>query len=77
MYKVDKGIKIPAVTNTGRPTKYPLRTMEVGDSFFVPCSEKPRGISDSYSILRKDGLRFTQRKWTENGVKGHRIWRIK
>ena len=54
--------------------KYPLRQMEIGDSFFIP-SLYPAGL---YSCIRifKDRL-YVSRRVTEDGVHGLRVWRLK
>lgn len=79
MIKIDKGIEIPPRRQGGgRPPKYPIREMEVGDSFFVPKSRKSAGGSvQAYAnrILGKGAT--TVRNAIENGVEGFRIWRIK
>ena len=75
--KVDKGIPIPERRRgPGAPEKYPWREMAVGDSFFVPgiTSAKFGGTPLS---MRNAGRVFARRSWTEDGVKGVRVWRTK
>lgn len=75
MFEIEKGIKIPEDGNR-RNRKYPFREMDVGDSFFVPCTdEEYRKIQSTIkSATRKITPNdFTVRK-VENGV---RCWRIK
>ena len=67
-YKIERGIEIPP--KRGKEN-YPLREMEVGDSFLVPNSKKWNcGV---FQPFRKKGIFFCQRK-VEEGI---RIWRIK
>lgn len=39
MYPIEKGIPLPpsGFNTAGAPEKYPFRSMEVGDSFAIPC----------------------------------------
>lgn len=57
----------------GRPPKYPLRSLEVGESMFIP------GI-DNNEICKRTHyfkpLRFRTRKVVSGGVEGIRVWRI-
>lgn len=53
--------------------KYPLKDMEIGDSFFAPGR---KSNSVSASIARAYPKKFTRREVTENGVVGVRVWRI-
>lgn len=67
--KIDKNVAIPAKDNRGGARAI-VRGMAVGDSFFV--TSKPGAAS---AILRNVGFKASQRKVTENGVTGFRIWR--
>lgn len=83
MYQVEKNIPMPR-PYVGRPhsgeEKYPIRQMEVGDSFFVPLAEGQKTESLRGSInaninkkkLRQEGLRFA----TRNMEGGLRVWRL-
>ena len=74
MIEIQSNLPVPA--RQGRPVKYPLDKMQVGDSFFVATSVRS-ALSGSINRCRKKvGYRFTVRIVEENGVKGLRIWRI-
>jgi len=83
-YHIQKEIPIPDRKRGGRP-KYPWQSMDLGDSFFVPCRGKPpdtqraliRRLLSSANVQRIHyGTRFTARSVTENDVVGVRVWRI-
>jgi len=67
MITVEKNIPIPSPAKK-EPTKYPWKTMEVGDSFFVKGDAKSVRSQASYATKRycrkfvtrqeKDGIRF-------------------
>ena len=61
MIKIEKGIPIPK-KGTGRPTKYPLALMEVGDCFFVELSWLRRIQAAAYGYSKLYGVKFTVRK---------------
>lgn len=67
--KIEKNVPIP--TGNG---PYPLKDMEIGDSFFVP-NKSHNSISGYTSSHRPK--KFTVMKCEENGIKGLRVWRIK
>lgn len=81
--QIDKGIPIPE-KHTGRPATYPLKEMEIGDSFLIPFpdnSKKARRYvrNQAYYVsrgphARKFGL-FTYR--LDPDGTGARVWRVK
>lgn len=73
--KVDKNIKIPALSSRGgRPVVYPYKTMDVGDSFFVYGQKPGGGAYQAVKIYgKKTGKSFVGR--TVDG--GVRIWRVR
>lgn len=73
MITIDKNIPAPQLSGK---KKYPLREMEVGDSFFV--ADRAAAYSISACVARYKPKKFTVRKVEEkkNG-KGWRCWRIK
>jgi len=80
-YKIEDGIEIPKVRVGGRPTIYPWRDLEVGQSFFVPCDDKvarKRKMSSIVAQARnaRTDIRLATRTVTEDGVIGLRAWRI-
>ncbi len=75
MYEIEKGIEVPD-DGRGRTLKYPWKSLEIGDSFFV-IGVKRTSISGSINHAQKRyGLTLTSRIREENGVKGVRVWRI-
>jgi hypothetical protein len=70
MYKLDDNIPIPPKQNKGsRPWKYPLRTMAIGQSFFVP-DKKTANIGGCLKNVK-------DRKFVMRSVDGGvRVWRI-
>jgi hypothetical protein len=72
LFKIERGVKLPKPQ-----TKYPLRRMKVGDSFFMPTSAGPNAphcVRCGAAYVRRSirGFRVSVRK-----VKtGHRVWRI-
>ena len=68
MYEIEKGIPLAKIVRHGKPSKYPWRTMEVGDSFFTP--KIGNGLTSAVSKIT--GRKFSRR--TVDG--GVRIWRI-
>ena len=71
---IDKGVSLP---RGGRKNKYPLRTMEVDDSFFV-VGRTPSKMGSCIDYARfKTGFKYATRTVTEDGVKGVRVWRVK
>ena len=73
MFEIEKGIPIPPKTVNGRgKTKYPFKSMEVGDSFFVGSQHTWKIIRSAASAYsRKYGGRFETRKDGD----GFRFWR--
>jgi len=68
---VEKGIPIPNFRTAPRQGKYPWRTMEVGDSFYVENTTSERFGPQAREAGIRTGRSFTIRKF-ENGV---RVWR--
>jgi hypothetical protein len=71
MIPVQTGIPVPERHSVPR---YPFRTMQVGESFFVP-NKSADSFRGRISELGKQGLRFVGRNVVEDGVFGARIWR--
>jgi hypothetical protein len=71
MYAIEKSIPIPS-----RKRKYPLREMNVGDSFYVPCEN---GRRKGQSILGLTYVAFpgkTRKFTTRTDATGVRCWRV-
>lgn len=75
MVKIDKDVPIPAPgsSRAGRLPVYPLRSMEVGDSFYIKGNAAKRESvrSAAYHHARTHGGKYTCRS-DEFGV---RVWR--
>jgi hypothetical protein len=80
--KVDKGVPVPKRYDHTRHTQYPFSSMEIGDSFLLPCEKK-----DSVNVVSKlhyaaKLYRKTKDKdfhYTTKYVKkeeGIRVWKI-
>jgi hypothetical protein len=69
---IEKNIPVPA---NKRTNKYPLNTMEIGDSFVVPLEMAPKsGIYPAISVYaRRAGTKYTIRAIEDSG--GWRVWR--
>lgn len=57
----------------GRPAKWPLRKMSVGESLFIPGFTANRVCKDLYYFKP---LKFKTRTVVSGGVIGARVWRI-
>lgn len=73
IYAIEKGVKVP----TGRKypdkrSKYPLRKMEIGDSFLIPHEQSAAAKVTIYSYARSSGIKVKVRT-LENGF---RVWRV-
>ena len=79
MIDIQKDIPIPTARRTRGSCRYPFRSMEVGDSFFVAYDGKKQQQSAMYSAIpdevRRAGAKFCTRCVEENGVQGVRVWR--
>jgi hypothetical protein len=73
MYDIEDGVPISKKIGNGRPSKYPFRQMLVGQSCFIP-DKTPKSLNSLFP--KTDGIKFTMRTVTENGIKGVRVWRI-
>lgn len=76
VYKIEKNLPIPP-SGTGRP-KYPLRDMEVGDSFFVPVPliNTLKFRNRLSSALTYFGKRHSVQFITRSVDDGIRVWRV-
>ena len=80
--EIEKNVPMPTPT-TGRPRRYPLPDMEVGDSFAVPIQGVMTPKGDKAALLvssaakqysKRHGGKFVIRTDRENGVV--RCWRM-
>jgi hypothetical protein len=80
---VDSGIPLPPTRRGRKKYSFPFRTMEMGESFFIPCTKEEIGrlqssIHGSASYIKKSTEReFTVRRVYENNMLGVRCWRTK
>lgn len=77
MFEIEKDIAVPA--KIGRPQKYPLkyplRLMEVGDSFFISCINLDARMVRSR--LGNPIARLKPKKFCTRSVEGGiRVWRL-
>jgi len=76
MYQIEKDIPIPSISHKNRPsTIYPLKQMEIGDSFFVPDNDKGKKSTVRSAVLviaKRIGIKIVTRK-VEGGL---RVWRV-
>ena len=71
-YAIEDNVPIPTDRGVGRPMKYPLDTLEVGQSFTIPLAER-QAVSVRIAYYSKaHGVKFTTRKVDENTL---RVWR--
>lgn len=68
---IDKNIPLPSE----RTSKYPVRQLELGESFFAPNISRTN-IASSLQYAAGLGRKFATRRVTEDGVRGLRVWRI-
>lgn len=76
MFEVTNTIPVPGRSSgSGRKSKYPFKTMHVGDSFFVPGIRKTSLYQAAKMAGKKEGRKFTVRATVEKGLFGARAWR--
>lgn len=75
-FVIDKGVPLPPSARSPRASKYPLRDMDVGDSFFVPGVPVRNLSGRLINPARRLGYKVATRSWSENGVAGVRVWRV-
>ena len=73
MIKIDSDVPMPNdLGRRGKRAKYPLKHMDIGDSFFI-AGATSRSISGIF-YPHKPKV-FSARAVVENEIKGVRIWR--
>jgi hypothetical protein len=73
LVKVDKNIPIPAAKPGHGNTRYPWRTMEVGDSFLFRSKTKQNSYSQ---VSVHNGKLHPKRFVTKTTPEGYRCWRV-
>ena len=69
MFEIETGIEMPPILKRG---KYPLKEMEIGDSFFIPASQSGNNVSARITPqAQRIGIKIITRK-VEGG---YRVWR--
>lgn len=76
-YTVEKGIPLPS-PRTRDGSKYPMDSMEVGDSFLVLISDYASPISATCSVLAAAKRGFPEKKFTTRTLNAEhiRVWRV-
>jgi hypothetical protein len=73
-FTIEKEIPMPKRALGG---KYPLGTMECGDSFFIPAADRNIQITLPSYWCKHRPKKFVSRQIKEDGVvTGIRVWRI-
>jgi len=76
MFAIEKGIPVPASRQFGTATKYPFRSMDVGDSFAVPVNgDKKTQVRVAVSA-RIAGKRVNKQFVTRRSGEVVRVWRV-
>jgi len=68
--KIEKGIPLPTTARTPRAEKYPLRQLEVGDSFVAPVGQAALS-AHARRVAKDTGYKFVVR----HAEGGARVWR--
>jgi hypothetical protein len=70
--KIHKNVEIPE--KGSKRSKYPLRELDIGDGFFVPCDDNYQHTvrSTIYSHAKRIGIRVTMRRCFEDS--GWGLW---
>lgn len=76
-----RGIPLPPIPRVGRPRKYLIREMQIGDSFFIPrvdgMGEKPLRSAKSAARAQSKRLPGGVRRFAFRQVSnGWRCWRV-
>jgi len=76
MATIDSDIPIPDSVSATR--RYPFPQLEIGQSFFVPASEKRTDQiqTAAHNWAKYNNRKLTVRRRVENGITGTRVWRI-
>lgn len=81
MFDIDKNITKPKFRGRGAPSKYPFKSMRVGDSFFVPLGKFKSSAALQSSVMNSGAVMLGGRGYvsscavTEGGMEGVRTWR--
>jgi hypothetical protein len=75
VYEIEKGIPVPEPVQRGPWPKYPLRIMQIGDSFFVKSSNE-KLLASVINSAREFGSRNKKKFATRLMDGGIRVWRV-
>ena len=81
-YKIEKGVpRVKAGARLKRPMEYPLKDMDVGDSFFIEMDitdtkKRTKICAHIINWCRKDEKTRLWKFETRNIEEGLRVWRI-
>lgn len=75
MYEIDNNVPLPEFVSSGRPARYPFKTMSVGDSFHVPFSDASNHKVRQRASNAGCKLRMTFRTIIDE--QGTRVFRLK
>lgn len=88
--RIDVNIPVPSARGTGMTTnamtikiREDLGSLVLGESVFYQATSEQnikalRGtLSNAWGPMKRGGKVFTTRKWTEKGVDGVRVWRVR
>ena len=80
-FEIEKDIPVSPRKKKGYRSKYPFKSMGIGDSFFVPVASSPRGGMSSLCGACRNG---SERLFGGSGhfsvrtvEGGYRVWRVK
>lgn len=76
MFKIEKGMPIIGEKAIRGESKYPIRHMEIGDSFLIPTDEITASSGMAARVApqaKRYGFRLTVRKQKDGS---YRVWRI-
>ena len=72
MIKIDKDIPMPGRNPNCGKSKYPMKDMDIGDSFLIP-ENGPYFAASMHSLANRHGIKVSCRVTGE----GLRVWRVK
>lgn len=61
-YEIVKNVELGV--GGGYPSKYPFKSMEVGDTFFLPKDEREKVVSSSSYHGARNRVKFSVRKYS-------------
>lgn len=72
--EIDNSVPLPTSETRGRPAKYPIRDLEIGESFAVPEGKVQNVRSSAQQVQRRNPGR--QYSVKPDGDGNYRCWRI-